>query len=218
MHVLVVLDILTINASEWGCTIYRRKYHRGKKRHLSFIILYQFCTYCKLFKCRGSIYCIEIQSAIFKTFFYNNPIVQVQMGPMFHTQVYFTSKWKYNFPKELSLFLEHTHTSLTFQSHWKFLLVFHFQLEFSQPNTLYSWYSRVGSWVIEGTRSPREVVRAIYAYALSRHFFLMNTTSELESQFAPIIINIHLGPHSEGWLLQRQTGRLVQRNINVRVV
>lgn len=34
---------------------------------------------------------------------------------------------------------------------------------------------------------------AIYAHALSVHFALMNTTSALESQFAAIIINIHLG-------------------------
>lgn len=34
---------------------------------------------------------------------------------------------------------------------------------------------------------------AIHAHALSVHVALMNTTSELESQFAAIIINIHLG-------------------------
>lgn len=37
-------------------------------------------------------------------------------------------------------------------------------------------------------------VRAVYANAASTCFSLINTTSELESQFAPIIINIHLGP------------------------
>lgn len=34
---------------------------------------------------------------------------------------------------------------------------------------------------------------AIYAHALSVHFALMNTTSALESQFAALIINVHLG-------------------------
>ena len=38
------------------------------------------------------------------------------------------------------------------------------------------------------------VVKAVYAYATSTRFSLINTTPELESQFAPIIINIHLGP------------------------
>ncbi len=34
----------------------------------------------------------------------------------------------------------------------------------------------------------------VYAYATSTHFYLINTASEPESPFAPIIINIHLGP------------------------
>lgn len=38
------------------------------------------------------------------------------------------------------------------------------------------------------------VVRVIYAYTTSTYHSLINATSELESQFAPITISIHLGP------------------------
>lgn len=38
------------------------------------------------------------------------------------------------------------------------------------------------------------VLRAVYAYATPTCFLIITTTSELEGEFAPIIITIHLGP------------------------
>lgn len=46
VQVLLVLNSLTINASD---VVQYTEKNIKKKRHLLFIILYQFCTYCEVF-------------------------------------------------------------------------------------------------------------------------------------------------------------------------